>query len=217
MALSPQTIFDLLQLIKESLLVQRNNGRNIPRLWVERCGFHPPEMLSKQIISMPDLLPNNLQGDIHPLLDFSHWNNIESEVYELLRPSLPLATKFLTEAARSRFWIAMFFGERRCVSDEDYKDYRERVQEVPSWTKGHYDFVQANLVLLGRQEFISYYFSSERPLSTSDVSIGPEAYASTRHIHPHTLIFLANDFLVVIFQRMKTPYNDSREILRFNV
>ena len=217
MALSPQTIFDHLRLSKESLLMHRNTGRDIPRLWLERCGFYSEELLSQHIISMPDLLPNNLQGDIHPLLDFGHWTNIEHEVYELLRPSLLLATKLLTEAARSRFWIAMFFGERRYISDDDYKDYRERVQEVPSWSKGHYDFVRANLVLLGRQEFISYCFSSEQPLSTSDVSIDPEAYASTRHVHHRTLIILAYDFLAVILQRMKIPYNDPSGILRFNV
>ena len=229
LTLDPISIIGRLQQLERILIEEENKGQSVPRAWIERCGFDPQELLRSSIISLPGPLPHGLQGEIHPLLEFRHWNGVILEVYEFLRPSLLLATKFLTKAAYSRFWLAMFLGNRIRVTNEATDDHYERVEACYSHTESDYKLIQEILDCIGGQGNISYRFSCPGISSADEGDAFPGAYAWTCLAGPDEMekpiwsrnrripVVIAHDFLIIILHRIKMQHHDLGEMLRFNV
>ena len=222
LTLDNPTISGRLQELKRNLQKEKQEGRNIPQMWIEKCGFDPQELVSSQVICMPGLQQCSLRGDVHALLEYRHWIDVDFQVYEFFRPSLLLATRFLTDAVDSRFWMTMFFGERSRAQGNGNSSHIERVEIASDFTEGHYRSIQENLLDVGQHGGISYCFSHPG-LTLPNLR---EAYAWTcfpsrkrglTNSSEDVVIVIAHDFWITALRKIDTQHHDEGQKLRLNL
>ena len=126
-------------------------------------GFNPEELIRAGILEEPDVKPNGLTGDIHPIFAYDHWYDTPREVYDAWAPSLRLATKFITQPFVMKFWTTLFYGKREPleIQGSDYLP-KQRIVEWVDVTPENFIKASEYLDSLGRNtNNITFTFSTE--------------------------------------------------------
>ena len=216
LAIDNPTIIGCLQELQRNLRKEKQEGRSIPQAWIEKCGFDPHELVNSQVICMPDLQQCNLRGDVHALLEYRHWIDVDFQMYEFLRPSLLLATRFLTDAVDSRFWMTMFFGERSRARGDGNSQHVERVQATYDFTEGRLRSIQENLLCIGQHDKINYCFSPNVRDAYAETWFRPRRQELT-DLSDKVLVVIAHDFWITALRNIDTQHHDQGQKLRFNL
>lgn len=104
-------------------------------------GFDPVEMMKHAAIqfgSSDTPRFSCLTNEIHPIFREENFHGCPQDIYEVLRPSLQLATQFLTSKATAHHWHTLLYGERLPVpwllQGAQYTRIRNEVPITPEHT-----------------------------------------------------------------------------------
>ena len=107
-------------------------------------GFDSATLTDHGIMTDPRVKPNNLENPIHPIFRQDRWKSTPPEFYRFLHPALRLASRLLTSASCSQYWITLFLGRREIdrAASVQLGVSKQRIMEDPPLTLDAYQKVQ---------------------------------------------------------------------------
>ena len=169
-------------------------------------GFDPITLAKGRMIDDAEAKPNNLQNPIHPIFRQDRWKSTPLEMYRFMHPALRLASKFLTSASCSQYWITLLLGRREIDVAASVKLglRKQRIVEDPPLTIEAWRKVQERLEYYANQtECVTFHWQGwhgpqyQRSTSISPLFSDARNFASTKHIR-HTEVIqslLTKDWL----------------------
>ena len=78
--------------------------------------YKPAELEELQVAELPSALPSSLSNAIHPIYFRTQWDDCPDDVFELLTPSIRLASLMITSPASLAFFDVVLNGSRKSLS-----------------------------------------------------------------------------------------------------
>jgi hypothetical protein len=192
-----------------------------------KLGFDPVDLIKKQAVTFAENVAEpicTLDNDIHTIFRLDNWHGCPDAIYEVLKPSLRLATQLLTSRATAHFWQTLVFGKREACA-ETSKLYGQpcfRIQETVEWSdERHQTFKN---FLENQTDTVHFYFHHDPlPPETAYASMGlVKDYKNglMRKINDkcHTSrICLHSDFYTTAKKLSLLQYPEPAMVLRFNL
>jgi len=119
MAYDMYTLKSTTEALRKIEILKQLNGTS-PFLWnqkISRFGFDGKELHKTDSLVLPSYIPaadafSSLTNEIHSIFRIENFHEIADDVYEVLKPSLRLASLFLLHPACAVYWHTLHFGER---------------------------------------------------------------------------------------------------------
>lgn len=192
-----------------------------------RLGFDPVELIKKQAVTFAEDVPNpicTLDNEIHPIFRLDNWHGCPDLIYEVLKPSLQLATLLLTSQATAHFWQTLVFGEREACekTSQLYGQPCFRIRDSVAWSQERQDAFKN--FLENQVDTVHFYFHHDPlPPETAYASMGlVKDYKNglMRKINDkcHTSrICLHSDFYTTAKKLSVLRFREPAMVLRFNL
>ena len=196
----------------------------------EPHGFRPQEVNGTGAVSLEDCRPSNLNNDIHPLLDRSHFDDVPDAIYDQLIPGLRLATMFLTQPICMQFWVTLALGHRSVdlTMSEQHGKTSQRIKNHVVLTQQRADSLIKRIKNLGESNRIHFRFKHNLASTRSQAGawgvsdpicdyrgIQKEAHGQSAAV-VRSIIRLHADYFTVAKKLSQLKYPEVSQKLRFN-
>jgi hypothetical protein len=220
MSTDAKSHYDDLAYFKAGLCQQRHSPRNRKRL---NFGFRPNEVLNKGALNASDLdMISTLTGDIHPVFREEHWTDCPSYIFEVIKPALLLASKFLATPQCMQHFHTIWKGNREfCIpTSKRFNTVCYRINEDAPLTKNSAKEVMQYIRSLTGAISFQFLTKSDSPNQESRYfataqTVPCRNHSSISNSLQTTLISLHEDLYTQAQKLSTMHFPDSAQVLRF--
>jgi len=225
----PKCHYDQLAVNKAGMNSRRFPERKRKR---EELGFKPDEVISKGALHTKDPeMKSTLKGKVHAIFHETHFTDVPHDVYEIIKPALLLATKFLTTPQCLQHFHTVLKGEREVCFETSFmaQSRRYRIRKtVPITQRSLKDlnkYIDSIASALTWQFWDAGVTQGEEDVYHATTKIIPCKHNRSEYLsHPgfgtssspqKTLISIHPDFYIEAKRLCTLKYPDSAQALRF--
>ena len=195
----------------------------------DNVGFKPHEVIQKGALYSAGLnAKSTLTGPIHPVLSEQHWTDCPDHIYEIIKPSLLLVSKFFSTLQCLQHFQTVLRGKRDFCFETSARMntacYRIK-EDVPLTAESALDLKRLIESMAGSITFQfldatkstlpDHFFATARvvPCRHSSCSISSAPHSRSRQ---STTVSIHTDFYVQAQKLCRLQYPDPSQVMRFH-